>query len=84
MLAQEILNKKEEQGKHKVYTVHIDTSVFDAISRLDQLKIGSLLVVNDNSELMGIVSEITLLFTIVDSSNRLNPSDNTRAEILSP
>ena len=67
MLAQEILNKKEEQGKHKVYTVHIDTSVFDAISRLDQLKIGSLLVINDKSELMGIVSERDILYKCYNS-----------------
>ncbi len=67
MLAQEILNKKEEQDKHKVYTVHIDTSVFDAISRLDQLKIGSLLVINDKSELMGIVSERDILYKCYNS-----------------
>ncbi len=67
MLAQEILNKKKEQGNHKVYTVHKDTSAFDAVAKLDELKVGSLLVINSDDEIMGIVSEKDILYKCYNS-----------------
>ena len=67
MLVQEILNKKKEQGNHKVYTVHENTSAFDAISRLDELKVGSLLVINNDDEIAGILSERDILYKCYNS-----------------
>lgn len=67
MLAREILNKKEEQGKNKVHTIIMDKSVFDAISMLHELKIGSLLVINSSEEVIGIVSEKDILYKCYNS-----------------
>jgi len=67
MLVQEILNKKKEQGNHKVYTVHENTSAYDAIARLDDLKVGSLLVINNDDEIVGILSERDILYKCYNS-----------------
>ncbi len=67
MLVKEILNKKKEQGNHKVYTVHENTSAYDAIARLDELKVGSLLVINNNDEIVGILSERDILYKCYNS-----------------
>lgn len=67
MLVQEILNKKKEQGKHKVYTIHEDNTAYDAIARLDELKVGSLLVINNNNEIVGILSERDILYKCYNS-----------------
>jgi CBS domain-containing protein len=67
MLAKEILAKKKEQDKHKVYTIAENTTAFDAIAKLDQLKIGSLLIINDKNEILGIVSERDILYKCYNS-----------------
>lgn len=67
MLAKEILTKKKEQGNQKVYTIPENTSAFDAIAKLDQLKIGSLLIINDKNEILGIVSERDILYKCYNS-----------------
>lgn len=67
MLVQEILNKKKEQGIHKVYTIHEDNTAFDAIARLDELKVGSLLVINNADEITGILSERDILYKCYNS-----------------
>lgn len=67
MLVQEILNKKKEQGIHKVYTIHEDNTAFDAIARLDELKVGSLLVINKADEITGILSERDILYKCYNS-----------------
>ena len=67
MLVLEILNKKKEQGNHKVYTVHENTSAYDAIARLDELKVGSLLVINNEDEIVGILSERDILYKCYNS-----------------
>lgn len=67
MLAKEILAKKKEQGNHKVYTISDSTTAYDAIGKLDQLKIGSLLIINDKNEILGIVSERDILYKCYNS-----------------
>ncbi|MEE4196845.1 MAG: CBS domain-containing protein [Bacteroidales bacterium] len=67
MLAKEILAKKKKQGVHKVYTINERASAFEAISQLDTLKIGSLLVLNDQNEILGIVSERDILYKCYNS-----------------
>ncbi len=67
MLTKEILEKKKEQGTHKVYTIAGNTSAFEAISKLDELKIGSLIVINDKNEILGIVSERDILYKCYNS-----------------
>lgn len=67
MLAKEILEKKKEQGNHKVSTITENTSAFEAIAQLDKLKIGSLLVINNKNEILGIVSERDILYKCYNS-----------------
>jgi CBS domain-containing protein len=67
MVAKEILEKKKEQGNHKVSTITENSSAFDAIAQLDKLKIGSLLVINDKNEILGIVSERDILYKCYNS-----------------
>jgi len=67
MLAKEILEKKKEQGNHKVSTIRENTSAFEAIAQLDKLKIGSLIVINDKNEILGIVSERDILYKCYNS-----------------
>jgi len=52
MLVRDILNSK---GK-EVYSISPDKTVYEAIAKMDQLDIGALLVLNDQS-LLGIISE---------------------------
>ena len=67
MLVKEILNKKKDQGNHKVYTVKQSASAYDAIARLDELKVGSLLVINNDDEIVGILSERDILYKCYNS-----------------
>lgn len=67
MKVREILDKKNEQAKNTVYTIVDSSTVFDAIARLDELKVGSLLVVNESEEIIGIISERDILYKCYNS-----------------
>ena len=67
MKVREILDKKNEQVKNTVYTVLDSSSAFDAIARLDELKVGSLLVINESEEIIGIISERDILYKCYNS-----------------
>lgn len=58
MKVSNILDKK---GK-KIFTVNVKSTVLDAVKILFDNKIGSLIVVNDNDDLEGIVSERDVLY----------------------
>ena len=63
MLVSEIVNRK---GK-TVLTVKDGSIVFDTVKKLDDTKTSALLVVNDNEELVGIISERDILYKCYDS-----------------
>jgi len=63
MLVSEIVNRK---GKN-VLTVKDSSIVFDTVKKLDDTKTSALLVVNDNEELVGIISERDILYKCYDS-----------------
>ncbi len=67
MKVSKILDKKNEQGINKVYTVSDNNTAYDAISKLDNLKVGSLLVVDSKDEIIGIVSERDILYKCYNS-----------------
>jgi CBS-domain-containing membrane protein len=67
MKAKEILNKKEKIGTENVITIQQDATAYDTIARLDKFKIGSLLVVNEKNDLVGIVSERDILYKCYNS-----------------
>jgi len=54
----EILKQKES----KVFTIKTDVSVYNAIEILNKEHIGSLIVVNNNHELEGIITERDILY----------------------
>ncbi|MEA2106235.1 MAG: CBS domain-containing protein [Bacteroidota bacterium] len=82
MLAKEILEKKKEQGNHKVSTITENTSAFEAIAQLDKLKIGSLLVINNKNEILGIVSERDILYKCYNSGIPLK--ERTIKDLMTP
>ncbi len=63
MLVSELIAKK---GK-VVFTVQMDTKVFDAVKKLDDTRAGAMLVVNDQQELVGILSERDILYKCYNS-----------------
>jgi CBS domain-containing protein len=67
MKVSEILKKKKEQGVSEVYTAVDSSTAFDAIARLDELKVGSLLVINSKEEIIGIISERDILYKCYNS-----------------
>jgi len=67
MKVSEILEKKKEQGVSEVYTAVDSSTAFDAIARLDELKVGSLLVINSKEEIIGIISERDILYKCYNS-----------------
>ena len=63
MLVSEIVNRK---GK-TVLTVKDSSIVFDTVKKLDDTKTSAMLVINDNEELVGIISERDILYKCYDS-----------------
>jgi len=67
MKVSEILEKKKVQGVSEVYTATDSSTAFDAIEKLDELKVGSLLVINQKEEIIGIISERDILYKCYNS-----------------
>jgi signal-transduction protein with cAMP-binding, CBS, and nucleotidyltransferase domain len=57
--------KIQELMKHKVETNSADTSTRDAAIKMHDLHIGSLLVVNENNELQGIITDRDICCKVV-------------------
>ena len=67
MKVSEILDKKKKQGVNNIYTIADSNTAFEAIAKLDELKVGSLLVENSENEIIGIVSERDILYKCYNS-----------------
>jgi len=63
MLVSEIVSRK---GKN-VLTVEEDSIVFDTVKKLDETRNGAMIVVNNNGELVGIISERDVLYKCYNS-----------------
>ncbi len=57
-LVSEIL---EQKGK-AVFTINENEAIFNAVKKMDDYKIGSLLVVNNDEQLVGIITERDILY----------------------
>lgn len=68
MLAQDILKKKSPE----VITIGIDKTVYDAIALLIRHRIGALVVLNDNAEIVGIISERDIINVLYDNYKPLD------------
>ena len=71
MLAKKILEKKSEKGICEVYTVNENLTAFDAVAMCDEKKIGSLIVINDNEKVTGIITEKDVLYKCYNSTTSL-------------
>jgi len=63
-LVSEIL---EQKGK-VVFTINENEAIFNAVKKMHDYKIGSLLVVNDDENLVGIITERDILYKCYTSS----------------
>jgi len=70
MLVSEIVNRK---GKN-VLTVNEDSIVFDTVKRLDDTRNGAMLVINNDEQLVGIISERDILYKCYNSGKALTES----------
>ena len=70
MLVSEIVNRK---GKN-VLTVKEDSIVFDTVKRLDDTRNGAMLVINNDEQLVGIISERDILYKCYNSGKALTES----------
>ena len=70
MLVSEIVNRK---GKN-VLTVNEDSIVFDTVKRLDDTRYGAMLVINNDEQLVGIISERDILYKCYNSGKALTES----------
>ncbi|RLD55996.1 MAG: inosine-5-monophosphate dehydrogenase [Bacteroidetes bacterium] len=78
MKVSNILDKK---GK-KIFTINENLSVLDAVKILSDNKIGSLIVINDNNDLEGIVSERDVLYKCYAQNMQI--CDKPVKEIMTP
>lgn len=71
MLVSELVAKK---GK-VVFTVNVNTKVFEAVKKLDDTRAGAMLVLNDQDELEGIISERDILYKCYNSGIPLTENE---------
>jgi len=82
-LVSEILDQKRKV----VYTVNENERIYNAVKKLHKYRIGSLLVVNEEENLVGIITERDILYKCYQSNeamvnsnvivkDRMTPSDN--------
>ncbi|MEA3317068.1 MAG: CBS domain-containing protein [Bacteroidota bacterium] len=67
MIAKEILAKKIEKQISKVHSINENLSAFEVVVILDKYIIGSLIVVNNNSKVTGIITEKDILYKCYNS-----------------
>ena len=70
-LVSEILNQKRKV----VYTVNENARVYNAVEKMHEYRIGSLLVVNDDENLVGIITERDILYKCYQSNEAMTKSN---------
>lgn len=76
------LSKLLEKKSREIFKIDSNKSVFEAVQLLNEHKIGSLLVMNQNKKLEGIITERDILFKCLNSE-RDNKSTKI-SEIMTP
>jgi len=76
-----ISNILDKKGK-KIFTINEKSTVLDAVKILFDNKIGSLIVINDNNDLEGIVSERDILYKCYAQNMQI--CDKQIKEIMTP
>ncbi len=70
-LVSEILDQKRKV----VYTVNENERIYNAVKKLHEYRIGSLLVVNDDENLVGIITERDILYKCYQSNEAMTRSN---------
>jgi len=70
-LVSEILDQKRKV----VYTVNENERVYNAVKKMHEYRIGSLLVVNDDENLVGIITERDILYKCYQSNEAMTKSN---------
>jgi CBS domain-containing protein len=71
MIVKEILKAKIENGQTKVCTINENKSAYEAVKTFDQKKIGALIVVDNNENVVGIITEKDVLYKCYDNNTKL-------------
>ncbi len=71
MIAKEILETKIKKGNAKIFSINENLSAFDAVTKLDNKKIGSLIVFNDKNKVTGIITEKDILYKCYNNKELL-------------
>ena len=69
-LVSEILDQKRKV----VYTINENKKIYSAVKKMHEYKIGSLLVVNDDENLVGIITERDILYKCYQSKEAMTNS----------
>ncbi len=64
-----------DQKRKVVYTINENDRVYNAVKKMHEYRIGSLLVVNDDENLVGIISERDILYKCYQTSEAMVNSE---------
>ncbi|MFK5855073.1 MAG: CBS domain-containing protein [Bacteroidota bacterium] len=71
MIVKEILKAKIDNGQTKVCTINENKTAYEAVKTFDQKKIGALIVVDNEENVVGIITEKDVLYKCYDNDTKL-------------
>jgi len=71
MIVKEILKAKMDNGQTKVCTINENKTAYEAVKTFDQKKIGALIVVDNDENVVGIITEKDVLYKCYDNDTKL-------------
>ena len=71
MLAKEILEAKIKKGQTKVCTINGNKTAYEAVKTFDTKRIGALIVIDDDENVTGIITEKDVLYKCYDNDTKL-------------
>ncbi len=71
MVVKEILKAKIENGQTKVCTINENKTAYEAVKTFDQKQIGALIVVDNEENVVGIITEKDVLYKCYDNDTKL-------------
>ena len=71
MIVKEILKAKIDNGQTKVCTINENKTAYEAVKTFDTKKIGALIVVDNEENVVGIITEKDVLYKCYDNDTKL-------------
>ena len=71
MIVKEILKAKIDNGQTKVCTINENKTAYEAVKTFDQKQIGALIVVDNEENVVGIITEKDVLYKCYDNDTKL-------------